>query len=135
MGTWGVLPFDDDDANDWAYGLDEVSDPSLVDAALARVEAETEYLEAPIASEGLAACDVLARLLGRAGYKNAYTEKVDRWVTANRLVPAPEMLTRAQVVLDRILGSNSEMRELWDDSEDAANWHRAIAELRARISS
>jgi hypothetical protein len=30
---------------------------------------------------------VLARLLGNPGYRNAYTEKVDRWVTAHALAP------------------------------------------------
>ena len=38
MGTWGVLAFDNDDANDWAYGLDSVSDLSLVESAFDDVE-------------------------------------------------------------------------------------------------
>ena len=28
MGAWGVLAFDNDDANDWAYGLEEADDHS-----------------------------------------------------------------------------------------------------------
>lgn len=38
MGAWGVLPFDNDEAVDWAYGLDDVDDLSLVESTLAAVE-------------------------------------------------------------------------------------------------
>jgi hypothetical protein len=38
MGAWGELAFDNDSANDWAYGLDEVHDLSLVESALAELE-------------------------------------------------------------------------------------------------
>ncbi|MGE3819895.1 MAG: DUF4259 domain-containing protein, partial [Isosphaeraceae bacterium] len=34
MGIWGVLAFDNDTANDWAYDLEDVDDLSLVESAL-----------------------------------------------------------------------------------------------------
>lgn len=69
MGTWGVLAFDNDDANDWAAGFDEdTRDLSLVENALAAVESEgSGYLEQGIACEALAACEVLARLQVKGG--------------------------------------------------------------------
>ena len=52
MGAWGVLAFDNDDANDWAYGLEGTSDLSLVNEAFRRVEASTGgYLEQDTAAE------------------------------------------------------------------------------------
>ena len=33
MSAWGVLAFDNDTANDWAYGLDGVDDLGLVESA------------------------------------------------------------------------------------------------------
>ncbi len=68
MGAWGVLAFDNDDANDWAYGLENISDLSLVESAFSQLEAADNYLEAPAACEALAACEVIARLLGHTGY-------------------------------------------------------------------
>lgn len=134
MGAWGHLPFDNDATNDWAYGLEDVDDLSVVEAAFDELEeVGTDYLDQDIACNALGACEVLARLLGRAGYTNAYTEKVDQWVAAHRLKPSPALLQRACVALDRILADNSELCELWDEGDDGDAWRKAIADLRARV--
>ena len=133
MGAWGVLAFDNDDANDWAYGLDETEDLSLVESAFHAVEEADAYLEAPDASNALAACEVVARLNGKSGYKNAYTEKVDRWVTAHPIKPPAALVARAGAALDRILGDNSELRALWGDSGKNDEWLAAVEELRQRL--
>src|SRR6185369_8090049 len=88
MGAWGVLAFDNDDANDWAYDVEDTDDLSLVESAFGAVEEAEDNLEAPDASNALAACEVLARLKGKAGYKNSYTAKVDEWVAAHPLAPS-----------------------------------------------
>jgi hypothetical protein len=135
MGAWGVLAFDNDDANDWAYGLDDVSDLSLVESAFAEVEsAGAGYLEPGPACDALAACEVLARLRGRPGYTNAYTEKVDRWVAAHRIDPPSGLVNRGEAVIARILGPESELRELWEESGDE-EWRTAVEDLRLRMSS
>jgi hypothetical protein len=131
MGAWGVLAFDNDDANDWAYGLEKTSDLSLV-SAFAQVNEGEDYLEAPVASEALAACEVLARLLGRPGYQNAYTEKVDQWVKQHPQKISPALLERASAVIDRVLADKSELRELWDEG-DAEEWLQAVENLRGRV--
>jgi Domain of unknown function (DUF4259) len=132
MGAWGVLAFDNDDANDWAYRLDKVKDLSLVESALSHAEEEGDYLEAPTACEALAACEVLARLLGRPGYNDAYTKTVDEWVARHPLKPAPPLLARATAVINRVLGKNSELRELWDEG-DSTDWLAAVGDLRDRL--
>ena len=131
MGAWGVLAFDNDDANDWAYGLDDIDDLSLVESAFKAVEEAGDYLEAPDACNALAACEVLARLKGNPGYRNSYTEKVDEWVERHPGKPSDRLLTRASSVIDRILGK-SELRELWEEG-DAADWLRCVEELRGRL--
>jgi Domain of unknown function (DUF4259) len=131
MGAWGVLAFDNDDANDWAYGLEKTSDLSLVVSTFAQVD-EEDYLEAPAGSEALAACEVLARLLGRPGYQNAYTERVDQWVKQHPEKPSPALLGRASAVIDRVLADKSELRELWDEG-DSEEWLQAVEDLRGRV--
>ena len=134
MGAWGVLAFDNDEANDWAYGLAEVSDLSLVEDAYRRVEASAgRYLEQGDAVEALAACEVVARLRGRSGYTNAYTEKVDRWVAEHRITPSPELIVRGNAVVDRILAADSELRDLWEEAGDG-EWQAAVANLRTRMT-
>ena len=58
MGAWGELAFDNDTANDWAYGLDEVNDVSLVESALSDLEqVGTEYLDSDVACRRAASID------------------------------------------------------------------------------
>jgi hypothetical protein len=134
MGAWGVLAYDNDDANDWAYELEAVNDLSLIESALAAVEAADGYLDASEACNALAACEVLARLRGNSGYQNAYTEKVDLWVQQHPLQPSAELLARASSVMDRILADDSELREIWEES-DATEWLASMADLRARMTA
>ena len=133
MGAWGVLAFDNDDANDWAYGLDDADDLSLIESAFETIEEADEYLEAPDASNALAACEVLARLNGKPGYTNSYTEKVDQWVATHPSKPSAALLARAGACIDRILGENSELRELWSDSDENDPWLASVEELRGRL--
>ncbi len=136
MGAWGCLAFDNDEANDWAFGLDDVDDLSLVESTLdALDEGGDDYLEQDLASSALAACEVLARCLGHAGYTNAYTEKVDTWVASNKPNPTPALLEKASAAIDRILGADSELRELWEESQDADAWRMSVADLRGRLKT
>ncbi len=135
MGAWGVLAFDNDDANDWAYDLDKTNDLTLVESAIYElVGVGSQYLEQVIACNALAACEVLARLRGRPGYTNAYTENVDRWVAAHQIEPPAQLINRAAAAIDRILQGDSELRELLDEAEPEP-WLRAVADLRARLAA
>lgn len=134
MGAWGALAFDNDDENDWAYGLDGVSDLSLVESAFGQVVAAgSGYLEQGSACEALAACEVLARLRGQPGYTNAYTANVDRWVAAHHIDPPSGLISRGDAVIVRILGPESELRELWEDAGDE-EWRAGVDDLRSRMS-
>ena len=133
MGAWGVLAFDNDDANDWAYDLEGADDLALVESAFDTIEQTDDYLEAPDASNALAACEVLARLNGKSGYKNSSTEKVDEWVAAHPQTPSPALLKRADAAIDRILGENSELKELWADSDQNGAWLASVEDLRQRL--
>jgi hypothetical protein len=133
MGAWGVRAFDNDDANDWAYGLDDVHDLSLIESAISDVEVANEYLDSLYAANVLAACEVLARLNGKVGYSDGYTEKVDEWVATHPIMPPEQLIARAHSAIERILGENSELRELWRDSDHNNEWLSAVEELRARL--
>ncbi|RTL46817.1 MAG: DUF4253 domain-containing protein [Burkholderiales bacterium] len=136
MGAWSHDAFGNDTACDWAQGLDEVSDLSLVEAAIgAALDADDDGLDADVACEALAAIEVLARLRGNAGYSNAYTERVDDWVARTRLVPPDGLLQQALTALEAIASPASELRELWDEGEAGPQWQASLAELRARLQA
>jgi hypothetical protein len=137
MGAWSCESFGNDDACDWAAQLEEYEDLSLVEATLdAVLEAGDEnYLEAPEASEAIAAAEVVARLQGNACTQDASPEEVDAWVDRIRLMPSPELAAKARRALDRVLAGPSELMELWDESEEAGQWRAAVRELKDRIRS
>jgi hypothetical protein len=135
MSAWGHDTFDNDAAGDWAYRLEECADLTLVAETLALVlDAPGGYLDADAACEALAACEVVARLRGRHGKRDTYTEVVDAWVAAHPGQPPPEVVARALAAIERVLGPGSELAELWQDGADTDAWRAAVADLRARVA-
>jgi hypothetical protein len=134
MGAWGHLAFENDDACDWACDLEDVADLSLVEEALGAVEEADDYLEAPEAAMAIGACELLARLRGSHGYQNDDTKKVDAWVREHPMQPSPQMLARATAVIDRILGDDSELRQLWEEADDS-EWVACVEDLRSRLGT
>jgi len=133
MGAWDADTFDNDTACDWAHDLESVDDLSRVRETLSRVlEVGDGYLDADVASEGLAACEVIARLKGNWGVRNPYTETVDKWVESHDIVPPDDLVQTAIAVIDRVRSAPSELLELWEEG-DAGDWHQAVENLRSRL--
>lgn len=134
MGAWDADTFDNDTACDWAYELENTEDLSHVQQALnAVVDVGSDYLDSDLACEALAACEVLARLKGNWGKRDAYTETVDKWVESHPQSPPQHLLELALLVIDRIRTKPSELLELWEES-DAAEWQAAVNNLRKRVT-
>ena len=132
MGAWGVLAFDNDTANDWASELEASDDLSIVESAFRELD-EADYLDADVASIALAACEVIARLQGRWGLRNAYSEELDQWIEANPTKVPQDVKDAADSAIERILGPDSELPELRDEGGRNDAWHNAIDDLRNRV--
>jgi hypothetical protein len=134
MGTSGVGAFENDAAVDWTYGLKAEDDLRPVLVAITGVLGVGDgYLDADLAVEGLAACEVVARLKGNWGMRDVYTETVDAWVLAHPEEPPATLVEGAVAAIDRILRAPSELLELWEEG-DAAEWKAAVADLRSRVA-
>lgn len=133
MGAWGTGIYDNDDAADWAHGLDD-GGLDLVRASLQAAQAES-YLEAPEGAAALAAADVIGRLKSGGGEQSPYAESVMNWVDQHEdddgwiaLVPA------ARAAVAAVRAESSELRELWaEDETTLADWLFVVAELEARL--
>ncbi|MEM7201337.1 MAG: DUF4259 domain-containing protein [Planctomycetota bacterium] len=134
MGAWGYDVFENDTAGDWVYELEERGADQIA-ATLAAVKSVGDgYLDADSACEGLAAAETVARLLGRPGQRDSYTESLDAWIASNSMTPSTDMITAAIAAVDRVLGQHSELAELWGDSADAGTWRASVAGLRRRLT-
>lgn len=136
MGAWGAGSFDNDTACDWSYGLEDVDDLSLVRETLAEVlDGAGDYLDADVASEALGACEVIARLNGNWGPRNPHTEAVDHWVEAHPMPVPADLVQTAIAVIDRVLSADSELLDLWNESDSGDDWRKAVEELRQRVAA
>lgn len=136
MGTWSHEPFGNDTASDWAYGLVEQKDFSLVARAIQDVlDNGSDYLDADLAVEAVAAAEVLAKALGRGTQTDAYTEEVDAWLKSVAAKPSSELLSKARDALNRIMGPDSELRELWEESDDFESWESSIKALQSAVGA
>lgn len=133
MGTWSHEPFGNDTAADWAFGLTERGDFSLVAEAIESVLDNSGYLESDLAVEAVAAAEVLAKALGRGTQTDAYTAEVDAWIKSVKTPPTPDLLSRARDALARIEAPDSELCELWEESDDFETWKSSIRALRSAI--
>lgn len=135
MGTWSHLPFGNDTACDWAYDLEQHSDYSLVARAFQNVlDNGAEYLDADVAVEAVAAAEVLAKALGRGTQSDAYTETVEGWLKSVDAEPSADLLSTARLALNRILEPDSELVELWEDSDDFQTWNTSIRALQTALA-
>ncbi|MCO5401719.1 DUF4259 domain-containing protein [Ralstonia soli] len=76
------------------------------------LEAGDDYLEAPEATQAIAAAEVVARLQGNWGVRNAYSEVLDNCVERTRIVPPTAIVHKARLALDRVMSEPSELLEL-----------------------
>ena len=134
MGAWGAGVFENDDACDYVSEVIGDRDLKRLHATLGRVaNFGDEYLEAPEASEALAAADIVARLKGNWGQRDAYTAKLDTWVEQSRLSPGTDMIVAARNAVQRVVTEPSELMELWEEG-DATEFRQAVDELASRLT-
>jgi hypothetical protein len=133
MGAWDFGPFDNDDASDWLCDLESSSDTSPISAALAIVtDIGDEYLEAPDCSNALAAVEVVAALRGHPIAN--MPDDVKAWIEARKGLDASALVPTALAVIQRIR-TNSELKELWDESEEASKWYATLDDVSSRLNA
>ena len=136
MGTWSHEPFGNDTANDWAYELDDTTDFSVIDATLqTALDEGQEDLDADLAMEAIAAIEVLAKSLGHGTQTDVYTDKVDEWVDRISLKPSADLLQKAEQVLALVASDHSELKELWQESEEYELWANNLQQLNTILHS
>ena len=132
MGAWGSGSFENDDASDWIADFCDDPDEGLISDALSTVAemGADEYLEAPDCSVGLAAAEIVAALKGAPNPD--MPDEATECVSTLKIKAEPGMISLASRAVERIK-TNSELKELWDESENPAEWYAAVATLEARL--
>ncbi|MBO4210540.1 DUF4259 domain-containing protein [Micromonospora echinofusca] len=137
MGTWAAGPFDNDAAADWCGALDDAEPAArvaMVERILREVVDERDYLDSWPAAKAVAAAAIVAgQLPGGPPVDSAYAPD---FVTAGGRLDLPVHVPALAVqALDRVLAADSELRELWDESDGAAALIAELAPIRAVLES
>jgi len=129
MGASGIGNFENDDASDWIYELEESSGFELLKATLQEVLDTAEELESPICCQALAAAEVVAALGGLPG---ELPEEVVEWIKkADR--PKDDQLKKLATQAVQRIALSSELKELWEESGDVESWMEQVQELLKRL--
>jgi hypothetical protein len=131
MGAWGSGPFENDDALDWIGELATGSGLAAVEEALDLPAASGEYPEAPECSVAIAAAETVAAMKGSP--REDLPSEVTAFVKAAG-EPPPSLVDAANSSVQRVL-ERSELRDLWEESDDYDGWRAGVADLKRRLGA
>lgn len=133
MGAWGNGSFDNDDAADFLADVTDGADLTLVREIFATVLGTGEYVEAPDASQAIVAAEIVAAATGRPTPAAQEDEELSGWLARTKPEVDPDLVRQAVQVLDRIVGENSELRELWEEADELPDWEATVVALRSKL--
>jgi uncharacterized protein DUF4259 len=130
MGAWGHDSFENDAAGDWKDQLCDSTDVSPVIDAFRAVVENDGYVEVDESSAAVAAAEVVAALCDKAS--QTLPDEVRIWVRQHPNVVDAQLVHMSLRALGRV-ETDSEVQELWDETDDSEDWHAVISDLRARL--
>ena len=131
MGTWGLRPFDNDDAGDMLLEIEDEG-ISVVIAALEGAARNDDYLEAPEGCRAVAAAALIAVGMRREPPGRADVTAAMNGVTGEELAAHRALAVRA---LNRVLADDSEVFELWEEVGEDGYFLGETEELRDELAA
>jgi|SRR5882724_1731315 len=132
MGTWGSDSFENDDASDWIADFCDAPGKELISIALSRV-AEMDPLAFPDAPEcriGIAAAEVVAALEGKG---NPYIPSAAKQCVSRSTIKFDSNLVSLALKAVQRIKTDSELKQLWDESENPDEWYSSLDNLEVRL--
>ncbi|MFJ1757122.1 DUF4259 domain-containing protein [Kitasatospora sp. NPDC088134] len=135
MGTWDIGAFDNDHAADFSGELDEAAPAergALLRTALTEVLAvgADDYLDSDVAVTAVAAAALIAaQCPNGTPVTTAYGPQEPLPALAADLRPL------AVAALTRVLAEESELAELWDETDEGPAWRADVARLRTVLTA
>jgi hypothetical protein len=130
MGAWGYGNLENDTVLDWVVELLETQDLSLISESIEMV-LDDSYLDADTTSIAVGAIEILAALQNKPG-REEYDDELEEWINQHK-GQGTKLLVPAQKALGKIL-IESELKELWEETEKFEDWVKTIKELEGRLS-
>lgn len=148
MGAWGIGVFENDSALDWAGDFCDAKNkkaflektfktivPTKAGLAFEKLQGklfggEESYIEEDEASSALAAAEIVAALNNKPC--RDLSEEVVQWIEDNKEKDLDALKQLALAAVE-IVKNKSELRELWEESEEFGSWITLVEELEDRL--
>lgn len=132
MGDWDVGAFENDTAREWLIELVSGESTSAILRAIVNVAKlpATDYLQAPECEIAVAAAELVVAARGKPS--SQLPQEAATWLSNRKFVAGKEVVAMALKVLRRI-EENSELKEVWADTNSASEWKRSISDLKHRL--
>ncbi|MEQ1865496.1 MAG: DUF4259 domain-containing protein [Micropepsaceae bacterium] len=133
MGAWATDSFSNDDALDWLVDFAAAPTIEMLRDTLEHVTASEadDYLEAPDCSEAIAAAEIVAALNGNPAAN--LPEDLKTWLQSDHGLDAAQLRPIASAAIEQI-AENSELRELWEESDFYEKWTVEVSDLVRRLN-
>jgi hypothetical protein len=133
MGAWGHKTFQDDTTCDWVYDLQDAEDPITFLKQSLTPENE-DYIEYDDGCSILGACEAIYGI--KHGSRDPEAEEFTTWVDSNKNLDLSDLTALAGSAAQKVLGDNSELKELWEENEELfPQWREEIESLIRGLSS
>ncbi|HKJ27479.1 MAG TPA: DUF4259 domain-containing protein [Anaerolineales bacterium] len=132
MGAWDVGSFDNDDALDWVYELEQANGFDILADAFENVTGQKEgYLEASECAVAVCAAEVVTALLGSGA--DDLPDEAANWVE-EKPEPSEALVKMARSALIAVL-DNSELKDLWEESDSYEEWQANLQDQLERLET
>lgn len=135
MGAWGTGNFENDSALDFVADLKEMDPVLLKNAIVFLAEAESEQeLDSDDCCAALVAAEYVAAARGNAS--PAITDEQKKWIAEKDIKSmdeAHDLASHARSAVERIR-TQSELQELWEESDHFQEWYKVQEELIRRLA-
>jgi hypothetical protein len=134
MGAWDHSNFGNDTAHDFVYEVTEQGMEKIIHAIKTAAECPgDEYLESDEANEALAAIEFIAAAKGNMA--EDFPENAEDWLAGKNVdaLISADIISESDKALARIKSDNSELKDLWQDSEHYNDWINVVDNLLSRI--
>ena len=131
MGAWGINNFENDDASDWLGEFcDEPNEEALNEAFASVNEIGNDYLEAPESSIALVAAEIVATLKNSPSLD--LPEATKNCLNKINFKMSNRVISDSLKAVERVK-LNSELKELWEESDDFTEWNTIVNNLIDRL--
>ena len=137
MGAWGTKVFESDEALDFLSDfVDSKQNIKILQSALDNVLNDSEEIDADFGEAALAAAEIIAVAFGKIykdfsneEFKSINIEKLKSQIDAALIIKALKAVERVQQ------SDKSELRSLWEDTEEYEEWNMNVNDLKSRLMS